>query len=399
MSLDLLVGRENSSFARRFVGEQLRRKCTVLDDKSFKLLHSSFDKATTIFVDKGATVGNCHDELLKSIKEKNATIVMEDCASGDLLGYAAVSPRGKYVAVKNRSNGRRQYVFVGNTLDGLNQFLKNNSQSEKKEEPTHTWECYTTLELESYFEKIGVPDRDWIAQSTVKSFATIDISIYATKSPPNKWIKFTLTDAVGMNTRMGNDSNSAHGYFNKSADIKISPESNALPMGWSRPHLAPHTPNSESVYTAKTGWSVEGGIEVSGGGAKVGPKVKHDSSQEVRKNIKDFSVCNSSDSAETSWRFYYTAIEGDDKLKNQFTWWGNVKDIVDLAKYTINFPAECIYRGPADTKESVTWKFSLNATWMIFYATFWCGYCRWLSHESDGEITIDMGCVECMSSE
>lgn len=324
--LNLLLGQKNSPFARRFVGDQLKRKCTVLNDDSFEVLKPMFSKATTIFIEnQGTPAGKCHDKLLKTIKEKDTTIVMKDCAPGDLLGYATVSPRGKYVAVKNRLNGRRQHIFVGDTQDDLDRFLKtelkddskpeeSKKDEKKKDEITHTLDQFITLQLINYSHTDKA--ETWLADSTVKVFVTLDIFIYTALIPETKanfkWIKFTLNDASGITTTMGNDRNAARGYFNKSVDIKIHPASKVLPVGWSRPHLAPQSSNSESEYTTKTGW----GAEVSTKGEVV---VKYDSSQEEKRTIRDFSVRNSSDGVTTSWYFYYTALEGEEKYWNHFT--------------------------------------------------------------------------------
>lgn len=47
--------------------------------------------------------------------------------------------------------------------------------------------------------------------------------MHATKNLHAKWIKFKLTDAVGMKLELGNDSNWANGFFNNQAEICIFP--------------------------------------------------------------------------------------------------------------------------------------------------------------------------------
>ena len=65
------------------------------------------DKTTPILPEKGITLGRYQEELLKTIKERDLVIFMKNCNAGDPLGYVAVSPSGKYVAVKSSSNGHK----------------------------------------------------------------------------------------------------------------------------------------------------------------------------------------------------------------------------------------------------------------------------------------------------
>jgi len=107
-------GTETASFAEEFVsGHQIK----ALNESTFKELLPRMDKTTPILPEKGITLGRYQEELLKTIKERDLVIFMKDCNAGDLLGYVAVNPSGKYVAAKSSSNGRRQQVLVINEVD------------------------------------------------------------------------------------------------------------------------------------------------------------------------------------------------------------------------------------------------------------------------------------------
>ena len=49
-------------------------------------------------------------KLHEKIKKCNITIIKENCEAGDMSGYAALSPEGRYVVVKYSSGGRTQHV-------------------------------------------------------------------------------------------------------------------------------------------------------------------------------------------------------------------------------------------------------------------------------------------------
>jgi len=139
----------------------------------------------------------------------------------------------------------------------------------------YIWEYNTSVHFAKFSTAPSIDGEPRLSKGTVKTFCTVDFTLYATKTPRYKWIdiKLLVTDAVGMNSSMGNDNNLARGFFNKNTFVYVFPgdcslNNSQLPPGWSRPYIEPHTPNSATTYTSTTGWSV--GVE--GGGDKDGPK-------------------------------------------------------------------------------------------------------------------------------
>ena len=84
----------------------------ILNENTFEAMLDKMEPNTPVLIQKGCTIGKHQKQLQNELKKRNMTIVMENCEAGDLRGYAAVSPRGKYVAVKNELNGRKQQVHV-----------------------------------------------------------------------------------------------------------------------------------------------------------------------------------------------------------------------------------------------------------------------------------------------
>ena len=112
----LFLGHEESQsalFSQALAKDHLKVGVQVLRESTFEALLPRMDKKTPIVIEKGATVGKHQELLLKTIAERDLTIIMMNCNEGDLHDYrVAISPRGKYVAVKNNSKGRRQELLV-----------------------------------------------------------------------------------------------------------------------------------------------------------------------------------------------------------------------------------------------------------------------------------------------
>ena len=112
----LFLGREASQsalFSEALAKDYLKTSVHVLSESTFEVLLPKMDKKTPIVIENGATIGKHQDLLVQTIKERNLTIIMTDCDEGDLHDYGvAISPSGKYVAVENNSNGRRQKLLV-----------------------------------------------------------------------------------------------------------------------------------------------------------------------------------------------------------------------------------------------------------------------------------------------
>ena len=204
------------------------------------------------------------------------------------------------------------------------------SELKKVAGPTHYWEHKTHVRYQNFNDYSPTHHdapgwlNDRLRNGHIKAFCTFDVTLYATKNPRQKWIQFRLTDAIGMNSKMGSDDGWAKGFFNRSSNIylypgnSMDPNHSALPAGWSHPNVEPHTPNSSTTYTSTTGWS----FGVSGGGSKDGPNANvtasYSQSNQESTTIKDFSVRNNSDGSMSGWNFYYTAVDGT-KWQDHFT--------------------------------------------------------------------------------
>lgn len=409
----LLLGKNGSplasGFSNVFPDEQLKTSM-MLNEANFKDLLPTMDDSAVILIEKGQTAGRHHKELLEAIRERDMVVVVKDCQGGsDLDGYAAVTPRGKYVVVKNSLGGRRQRILVmskGKDFHSSLMQFKNlkDDDSPHESKPLNYWEHFTTLHFDGNVDASpthsSAPDwlNDRLRTGSVKWFCTIDIWLYATKTPRKKWIRFKLTDAVGMSASMGSDDKWARGFFNKSAHLYLypgrgeDPDTSMLPEGWSRPSLQPKTPNSSTKYKSTTGWT----FGVSGGGSSSGPSANvtatHKDDQEEETVINDFSVRNISDESMTGWDFYYTAVDGE-HWKDHFNWKEDVLPIADLAKSTLNLNAECLYRGPPDTNEKIPWSFKLKFTYSCLRGNWqynWeypINYSYWIT------LTMNMGVV------
>ena len=113
----LFLGHEASQaalFSEVLAKDHLKDSVQVLSESTFEALLPRINKKTPIVIEKGATVGMYQDVFVQRIKQMDMTIIMIDCDEGDFHLYGvAVSPSGKYVAVKNNSIGRRQDVACG----------------------------------------------------------------------------------------------------------------------------------------------------------------------------------------------------------------------------------------------------------------------------------------------
>ena len=396
-----------------------------MNGSTFEALLPKMSKITPLVIEKGFTMGSHQKKLLETIKERDMTVIMKDCDAGDLRGYAAVSPHGKYVVVKNSCSGRRQHLLVFNDERNFELAMaevadeatarhppknSNTNESFTREEAERGWEHHTILTLESYYAKgprdAKFPDwlNDRLGKGHLKAFCTIHISLYATHSPPQKWIKFKLTDAVGMSAKMGTDDNWAKGWFNHSAGIYLFPGSGKdrdcshLPSGWSRPNMEPHTPNLKTTYTSTTGWhfGLTAGADLSGPGGKV--KADYSQSNQEQCAISDFNVQNISDGAMTGWKFYYTAVDGEN-WRNHFRAGNAPKEIADSAKSTLTLNAETVYMGPPDVSEELRWNFQIFFKWAALRGhAFFCD-AKWTEKAlSDISMTIDTGKVQSPSS-
>ncbi len=432
-----LLGSEKTlttSFAD-VVAKSMQTTSIPLKDDALEPELQNMNNTTPILIEKGFSAGAQQECLLKTIREKNVPVIMTNCDPGDLEGYTAVCPKGKYVAVKNKSNGRRQEILVidnkeisiqceikqtngivkktgestGSKVNEeqvttrLIQFLKN-EQKETKSEPGNYWEHCTTIRFEQWVDNqpthSSLPGwlNDRLKNGFVKAFCTIDVTLYATKQPRQKWIKYQLTDAVGMSAKMTSDDRWAKGWFNHSANIYIYPGSGSdpndsqLPGGWTRPYIAPLTPNSKTNYTSTTGWSfgVKGGIDSKGPSAEV--TASYSQRDQVQQTIEDFRVRNRSDASMTGWDFYYTAMDGNSWEKH-FTPHDAPQPIADLAKSTLTLNSEAIYRGPPDENECIPWSFQFIPKWGCLRGNFFMGwlYTLWITLELSA--TIDMAMV------
>lgn len=401
----LLGSRLVSGFSEVFPDEHLETSTQELNEGNFADLLPSMDWSTPILIEKGFTVGRYQEELLKTIKERDMVVVMKDCQH--LYDYAAVCPRGKYVAVKNSSSGRRQHILVMNSgnefYSSLQKFISKERSAES--EPIHYWEQFTTVQLGSIVDKptdSSAPDwlNDKLRTGLIKAFCTIDIWLYATKTPRKKWIQFKLTDAVGMFADMGSDDKWARGFFNDTAHVYLFPGSGTDPATsqlpsaeWSRPSIQPKTPNSSTKYKSSTGWSfgVSAGVNPNGPSANVTATHKDENEEETV--IKDFSVRNISDASMTGWNFYYTAVDRD-HWGDHFNWKDDVLPIADLAKSTLTLNTECLYRGPPDSDEKVPWMFQFKFQWACLRGN-WKGTWKYMiDYPMSQAFTINMGSVK-----
>ena len=462
----LFLGREASQsalFSEALAKDYLKTSVQVLSESTFEVLLPKMDKKTPIIIENGATIGKHQDLLVQTIKERDLTIVMADCDEGDLHDYGvAISPSGKYVAVENNSNGRRQKLLVvvdkkpsceysevnvekpgkqplqppreeepTSTVDSsaqspaatsvdaqtvqmesLAQFLKEVSKpstevsaSVKASEPTHYWEHKTHIMFQNFSDHNPTHKNapDWLnkrlRKGQIKAFCTIDVTLYATKSPRQKWIRFKLTDAIGMNSEMGSDDGWAKGFFNRFSNIYLypgnsyNPHHSTLPAGWSRPNVEPHTPNSTTTYTSTTGWSfgVSAGADAEGPNADV--TASYSQSNQESTTIQDFSVRNVSDAAMSGWEFYYTAVDGG-RWQDHFTWNNGPKPIANLAKSTFHMNAEAIYEGPPDTNEKISFSFKPEFQYAILrgdLANIWLYYST--KYFGVNHVSVNMGVV------
>ena len=416
----LFLGREGSRTAvLAKLLEHLKTSVQVLNESTFETLVPTMDKTTPIIVEQGATVGKHQEVLLKTIKEKDMVIVMADCDEGDLSDYdVAVSPSGKYVAVKNNSNGRDQEVLVINEEKPPREFRAEHEEitdalepgENEEEEPTgdpdasvmsaatdieteeiaslakfleeerilkgdtqaHYWEHKTRLTYVIYndFSPDDTHAPGWLnvrlRKGHIKAFCSIDIFLFATKSPRQKWIEFRLTDAVGMNSKMGSDDRWAKGYFNHSSTVYLfpgngsNPHHSSLPTGWTRPNIEPHTPNEQTTYTSTTGWSFGVGAGVDPGGPNANVTASYSTSNQKTTTMKDFSVRNVSDHSMSGWNFYYTAVDGRKWAGHFYRVKNEPKGIANLAKSTLQMNSEAVYEGPPDTKAKLFWSFKVE---------------------------------------
>ena len=234
---------------------------------------------------------------------------------------------------------------------------------------------HTTAKLSPEPFLAFIEDEDWIKSTEIKMSCEVDIALYATKSPPYKWIQFRLTDAAKIKSMCqsleegkGNDTRSAKGFFNDCFTIfiypsrsgeKTDPNSSELPEGWSRPYMTPHTPNSETTYLSTTGWDfnvnvgVSGSEKASAGGAR-NFSATYKRNNQVQTTVKDFSIRDLSDDSMTGWSLYYTAMDGK-KWVDHCTLFGDVSDIADSARSSLTFNGEAIYRAPIDCNDEIEW--------------------------------------------
>ena len=466
----LLLGHEASQtalFSEVLAKDHLKDSVQVLSESTFEALLPRINRKTPIVIEKGATVGKHQDVLVQTIKERDMTIIMMDCDEGDFhLFGVAVSPSGKYVAVKNNSIGRRQDVLVVDDrkpsieygsitiekpveltktaeqppveeptstvdssaqpppsatpadaqtaqMESLAQFLEEESEpstevsaSVKASDATHYWEHKTHITFQNFsdYDPTHGTAPGWLnndlRKGHIKAFCTFDVMLYATKTPRQKWIQVRLTDAIGMNSKMGANSGWAKGYFNRFSNVYLypgnsnDPEHSSLPAGWSRPNVEPHTPNSSTTYTSTTGWSfgVSGGVDPQGPNANV--TASYSQSNQESTTIKDFSVRNVSDAAMSGWNFYYTAVDGG-KWEDHFTWNNAPKPIANLAKSTLHMNAEAVYEGPPDTNEKLSFSFKPDFQYAVLrgnWANIWIYYSN--RYLGVNHTSIDMGVVK-----
>ena len=417
---------ELAKFAKKYARSYLKTDMQVLNKSTFPKLQSKMSEKTAILISEGFTLGADQGTLLKTIQDKNVTLLFKDSKKEGFRGYAAVTPEAPFVVIHNAAKGRKQQVIIIDnappvqegqiqsiesdteenvaaaaavfspqemamppedsisdqpvsvarlkfdpdaTLKVMTSWLTDDrfqimNQSRTLTDETHYWEHYTTLILDNvdaYPSYEGEPS--WTGTTRCQTFCAVTIVMYATKQPRKKWIKFQLTDAVGMKVTMANDQNSRRGHFNQKAKVYIYPgeghdlHDSQLPPGWTRPYFEPRTPNSETMYISTTGWSVG----VTGGGDANGPKAEvtasYSQSEQVRRNIYDFSVRNLSDHSMSGWEFYYTAVDGDWAKHTYYKagWGWAISGIADLAKSTMTINTEAVYEGPADTNMILPW--------------------------------------------
>ena len=393
-----------------------------LNESTFEALLPEMNKITPLVIEKGFTVGSHQKKLLKTIEERDMTVIVKDCKAGDLRDYAAVSPLGKYVVVRNSSNGRRQHLLVFNdernfesamaevAAEESARYTKRSSTGDKEAtqeaDSEHNWEHHTTLTLESYYTQGPRDDKfpDWLnrrlQKGHLKAFCTIHISLYATQSPPQKWIKFKLTDAVGMSAKMGTDDNWAKGWFNHSARIYLFPgsgenrDNSRLPSGWFRPNIEPHTPNLKTTYTCTTGWSFGRKVGLDIKGPSIEDEARYSQSNQEQSTINDFDVQNISDGAMTGWNFYYTAVDGE-RWREHFLPNNTPKEIANSAKSTLTLNAEAVYMGPPDASEEIPWNFQVFFKWAALRGLLFSRDAKWTEKTfSDICMTIDTGKVQ-----
>ena len=278
--------------------------------------------------------------------------------------------------------------------------------------PPGSWESHTTLNLRTYCKLEPCHERapKWLNKrfsrkaAKLRPFCTIHVAQFASRNPPSKWIRFKLTDAVGMNTKMGMDDDRARGFFNHSATIRIfpggseaEPGTSSFPAaGWSRPHAEPHTPNSETTYVSTTGWDIGANAVISTGGPSMEISATYNQSKQVTRTMKDFSVRNVSDESMTGWTFYYTAVDKE-KWADHFKWNNNPKDIANLAKSTLFLNAEAVYQGPADSNQKIPWSAELQCKWAALYGTFFKKYQYFVDCTLKNNMVIDTGLVQTPS--
>ena len=381
------------------------------------------NEVTAIKILKGTDFNQTQKEQLHDItKKKNITIVKECCRAGDMSGYAALSPEGKYVVVNYSSHGRTQHVTVIddyvyendqglkekkeeankeeankeankedevnedevneynitsdlNTDSDLNKVLEltRKKSTDREYEDMEPWKQFISLTFVNYKRKITVKEEKNDFNGENDAFFTLHIEIHATNRPAHKWIKFKLTDAVGMKSIMGSDEEKRRGFFNHSASVYIFPGSgedhtkSQLPLGWCRPYMEPRTTKSEATYTCTTGWSVGTSADANfsaTGGVKVGINASYNQSKQMQCTIPDFKIRNISDSSMTGWNYYYTAVDGV-KWKEHSK--GGINPISDLARSTLTLNAECLYEGPHDYDEDMEWNFEFVPKFALLY--------------------------------
>ena len=259
----------------------------------------------------------------------------------------------------------------------LNEILKSNDTIIEHTGEKEQWKQFITLKFVDYEKNLFLKKLERLKFDGGKNYAffTLHIEIYATNNPANKWIKFKLTDAVGMKSIMAYDRPNCRGFFNESASVYIfpgsgnRPYSSRLPLGWCRPYMEPRTTSSETKYTCTTGWSVGASADANMSGyipgAKAGINASYNQSKQVECTIPEFKVRNISDGSMTGWKYYYTATnegKGDKHFDND-----NVKPIADLAKSTLTLHAECIYEGPAGTDEIMDWNVQFEPNFQVLY--------------------------------
>ena len=258
-------------------------------------------------------------------------------------------------------------------------------ENKRYEPPPDPWEYHATISFSNnQFKPQHKRAPKWVkkclSKGKLKCFCTIHVSLFASENPRSKWIRFRLTDAVGMGAEMGSNDERVRGFFNHSATVclfpgvsKVDPHDSSFPAdNWCRPYMEPHTPNSETTYTSTTGWSIGAKASTTASAANsLGAEITttYDQSEQVTCTIKDFSVRNISDGVMTGWKFYYTAMD-EQKWKNHFKWNIAPKEIADLAKSTLTLNAEAVYQCPAKSDQLVPWNAELQLDWTTLKGSF-----------------------------